>query len=274
MAKNTKVDKELARQVKEMLWRGKSQEHVSVALGVSQSSISRIKLGVAHGDIPWPSGEMGSMPLRVGPIEDVDWSIDAKRYLTFPAEMQSRILEAVNDARQSFNAPLVPTIAPRYATFLNSDPEDAEFEATALLDARRSEDDRMSTIMREFDSIVNSEAARIHEQTIVSAILDTKREVEPDHNGTAPVALDLHYEKLDWALVCARAPDNKIVIEALATGPALIEAVCIVFYQLRSYEETWSSPRVHTEIRRLAKRLADIPALMERVMEEYVSDEG
>lgn len=265
-----KIDAERAKIVKEMLWRGRRQEEIVGVTGASQATISRIKTGQSHQDIPWPDGSLGPMPAHGPSEEGTDWSVEAKRFLAFPEDMQKRILEVVNARRVEGNLPIIPQHSEEYLNYLQMEPEDAAFEALDLVKARASEDRRLVTIMLEFDRIVDEQAMQFRAQEILGSIESTRREPDLSQTGTNPD--DLAYSRLEWQVVAERSPQNPIVLEA-SSSIAMMEACCVVFYSLRESLELWTSPRVHEEIRRLAKKFLEMPILMARLEKEYGVDE-
>jgi len=266
-----KLDNETAKLVKDMLWRGRPQDEISAVTRASQSTISRIKLGQSHSEILWPDGSMGPMPSHAAQPAEVDWSVDAKRYLSFPEQMQERILDAVNSRRISADLPLIPVSSETYSKYLQMDPDEAAFEALDLVTARKAEDDRCAEVMREFDQVVADESAKVRSANIERVIEGTRQEADLSEIRTTPVD-DFIYSKLPWHVISERDPSNPIILECASAGYAMMEAACIVLYQLRESPKAWQSTKVHEEIRRLAKKLESMPVLKRRLEEEYKQD--
>jgi hypothetical protein len=167
--------------------------------------------------------------------------------------MQERILLAVNSHRESMDIPAIPSTTKEYADLLTADPDDLEWEATAIADATKAEDERLGTIMREFDAIVEEQRSTLHDAQ-ASDILRATRDSAP----RTPIQQDgievLEYDKLPWDVVADRAPTNPLVLEALGTqDTALKEAICIVFYQMRGAPQNWPAPVTIRQVREVAE---------------------
>ncbi len=261
------IDKQKARLIKQLLWQGKSQPRIQAVTGVSQSTISRIKSGNAHEDVPWPDGSLGEMPARQV-IPEADWSADAQRFLSFPEELQERMHQKVNKRREEMGLLPVPTASTAFTSLMESELGDLEWEATAIADAHKAEDARLASIMIEFDEILEVErATQRGEQTI--SIIESTRE---DRSGDLPVpaATTLIYDKMDWKELIQLAPEVSIVKRAYASQDvALREACCILLHELKGTRGSWGDTVVEEQILKIADRIRSFPDLMERLKDEY-----
>lgn len=264
------VDKKTARLVKDMLWKGRKQSHIQIVTRVSQATISRIKTGDAHADVPWPNGEVGGIPSSLSdPIKEVDWSADAKRYLTFPEEMQARILQVVNKRRIELDLHEIPDIAPAYATYLEADGEDEVWEAVALDDARKSEDTRLSILMTEFDELVEDEKAARRDEDTKNIFSQTKRERSPEDDAIRPQSPTLQYETMSISDILSIDPRNSIVREVVAMeDPFLLESVGILFKENRMQVDGWKGASIREQVFKLAEKLKTYPDISARLTKE------
>ena len=250
------IDNEKAARIKAMLYEGASQERISGLLGGDQSTISRIKSGQTHGDVPWPNGATGAMPVesdRRGRKDGDKWSHDARIYLDMPGEVQNRILDVVNKQRRETGLDPIPAADDVYESYLN-DP-DVTDESVALYEARDSEDARIRQVMAEFREI--SEVERANQRAAEAVLLlQTTSHFGTEDEHTPPVGGELVYSKMPWVEVALRAHDVPIVQEAEKGDTFLQEACSIVFHTLQnSSKDTWKEPNVSREVRKIAERL-------------------
>ena len=246
------IDLPTARQIKGLLWKGTSQERVAVLTGASQSTISRIKAGKAHENVPWPDGSLGPMP--ESQTREPEWSADASRLLAFPDMMQQRIFAVVNEARRNSDQPEIPPTDTTYLDYLDAEGGDQEWEASALLRAREAEDKRLSLLMIEFDEIVAEERTVLHEESARAIIVSTRQEPLDE---VIPITAHTDLPKgLEWDYVKEFAPKHPLVIEAFETSdPHLIRAICIVFEALQQFPHNWGEPFAIRNVRELADKL-------------------
>ena len=261
------VDKQKARLVKQLLWQGKSQARINAVTGVSQSTVSRIKSGQAHEDVPWPDGSVGEMSARQV-IPESDWSADAQRFLSFPDELQERMHKKVNKRREEMGLLPVPTASTAFTSLMESELGDLEWEATAIADAHKAEDARLASIMIEFDEILEVErATQRGEQTI--SIIESTREDRSDEPAIVPSDV-LIYTKMDWKDLIHQAPDIPIVKRAFTSSDvALKESCCILFHELRGTPSSWGEPAVEKQILLVADKIRANIKLMLTLEEEY-----
>lgn len=265
------VDKELIRTVKSLLWMGKAQSTVSAMTGVSQGTVSRIKNGYVHGDVPWPDGSVGRMPVREVLVE-VDWSADAKRLLCFPDDMQMRIFHLVNERRTATGLPPIPDMAPEYRDYLNADEADREWEATTLVEARKAEDKRLATIMLEFDELVASEEATKRAEELTSIFSATSEGGHPAERPPRPPK-QLKYEKLDWPYILRYGRTVDVVRDCMSCRDAVLrEAICIVFFQFKDSQTNWRSSVVEDQVREIAEKLRADPMIVQQIEAEAAED--
>lgn len=261
------IDKKTARVIKEMLWKGRKQSIIHAITKASQASISRIKTGETHADVPWPNGEVGGIPSSASdPISEVDWSADAKRFLTFPEEMQARILLVVNKRRVESSQVEIPAIAPSYKTYLEADESDRVWEAAALEDARKSEDSRLSILMTEFDELVEEENAVRKDEDTRQIFSQTRRTRSVEDDAPRPKSTDLKYDKMTIEEILSMDPRNILALEALAMdNPFLTEATCIIFYQNHLQVGGWKGDAVRRSIYTLMDKLGEYPDVVRRL---------
>lgn len=252
--------------IKRLLWLGRTQEEVAAILGVSQSTVSRIRSGRRYGDIPWPDGSTGPLPEGQRSRVLQDWSDEARRFLDHPEEIQERILSIVNKRRAEEGRDPIPPRSAVYQDFLDSDPSDQVWEAAHLVEARRAEDRRLSQTMLEFESILLEEVAlRSAEETasILEATRSEQREVDVHSKGTVET---LTYDKLPWEQVKRLARNNPLVTQAVAEEDAVLaEAICIMFHELKGSPSSWGQPEVQSQIVKLAGRIRELPKLVEAI---------
>lgn len=245
--------------VKKMLWEGKGQERVAFITGHDQSTVSRIRTGQMHSDVPWPNGKTGAMPVemdRGGGDEHAPWSHDATVFQAFPAEMQNRILDLVNTRRQEVGLEPIPDVDPTYGSYLIS--EDVEDESAALYEARDYEDARIRQVMTEFREISEREIATKRAEDLLLALSTTSHFGTNDESEQATPAAtgELLYDKLPWDSLTRYTTEIPIIAEAEKGDEYLKEATCIVFYTLQNTPKTiWKEPKIAREIFRIAERL-------------------
>ena len=259
------VNKERARFVKELLYNGREQDEIAKMAGIDQSTISRIKAGKLHGDVQWPNGEVGPIPIeadrRARNDEHLKWSTEVEAFNSMPAQLQDRIFQVVNDNRAAQGVDPIPEAAPEYSDYLTS-PAEAE-DAIDLIRARDAEDMRIRELMREWRELLEAERASQRSDELLH-ILDAtppSQVEEPSNDWTevTPMASSLSYDKLDWDEVESRAYSLDIVQEAVESeSTSLREACCIVFYAIKNRSlEHWKEPHIEREIRKLAQQLAE-----------------
>lgn len=265
------ITTDTAQQVKDLLWRGRRQSEIAAILGVSQGLVSRIRKGLAFSDLPWPNGTSGPMPSPSHlPISrELDWSVDAKRYLSYQAEMQQRVLDVVNTRRRDLGLDMIPSSAPEYADYIAMEPDDAAFESLRLNEARKAEDRRIACIMREFDEITIDEITESRNRA-AQAILEATREDRTDE-VIQESANPPQYDKIEWAMV-KRSTAVPVVLEAMATNDVVLkESICILFKRLKT--DLWGTAAVAREAHAIAERLRRYPQLVEKLEQEYGGDE-
>lgn len=207
-------------------------------------------------------------PTHLPISRELDWSGDAKRYLAFPIEMQERILEVVNLRRREMELDLIPPTAPEYAEYLSMDPQDAAFESLRLNEARKAEDRRIASVMKEFDEITIDELTQMRNEA-GRAVIEATREVRDDDAIDQKPTL-LQYEKLDWFDV--KKESTPIVVEAMATNNAVLkEAICIIFKRVK--RELWGSIAVAREAYSIANRIREFPELVAKIELLYEEEE-
>lgn len=272
MRKAVALTQAQVRMAKEMLWKGREQSRVAAVLGISQATVSRIKKGAIHQNIPWPDGSLGAMPtvstLQIGAEE---WSADSQRLLRMTQEMQDRILDLVNERRALTMLPTIPPMAEVYKEYLLSaeaegeDGEgDAEFEG--LEQARAEEDKRLSIIMNEFTAIIDGELTKDRDADLMHAISTTKA-VNPN-TPSPPYEGPPRYVVLPWSSIISKDPTNPLVREAVAIAdPVRIEAICIVFKQVAQTRESWRSEGVARLVQETEERLRAHPNLIVQIKE-------
>lgn len=260
--------------VKRLLWEGRSQTHIAALCGVSQGFVSRVRSGTLHADVQWPDGSTGGLRTRLEhdaqaatPNEE-GWSTDATRFLTFPSDMQVRILQIVNDRRRELGMESLPQAATAYQDMLQMDAHDAAFEHAAVGQARLEEDRRLTTIMREFDGLLTEQVA-VRSDEAALAILQRTRASAPQ--VLIPQAADtMEYDKLPWAFVSQVGGSLTIVRKANTSADALLkEACCVIFHHLRNSPSAWQLPEATEQIVKLRERLAQFPRLVASITEEY-----
>jgi hypothetical protein len=268
MSRRPPTDAATIKVVKDMLFAGKPQERISAVTGVSQSTISRVKAGKSHGEVPWPDGSIGPLPERT--VQEVNWSSDAQRYLTFPTPMQERILEVVNARRSDLSIPPIPEMSEGYKQLLDADPADAEWEAARLIDARKAEDERCATIIREFDVLTSEELDTRREQEALDIFEATRgSRSTPADTLPPPAPPPLTYDKMPWETVLELAPSLRIVQEAYTADACMKEAICIVFHALRNSQTSWSTAVAAKQVRETADVLRGQPEGAVAELEAY-----
>lgn len=255
------VPKDMARIAKQMLFARKPAAHVSAVLGISQASISRIKTGALHPEVPWPNGDQGKMP-NADAERAIQWSDATTAYQAMPELLQVRILEVVNLRRAAADLPPIPEMAQEYIEYLEREEEEDDleklWEPTEVERAKFAEDKRISLIMSEFHEILEEDLAVQREEEVFRILhstwadkLDGAESLGKEERRT------LVYKKLPIEEALELGPGVKILREALANDDkALQEACCIAFWQLRRTPQNWGHPRIAVEVRKLAKRLA------------------
>jgi len=262
------ITKERAKLAKELLFSGKPQAHVAAILGCSQPTVSRIKKGQIHGDVPWPTGTTGAIPIDFARSDHVmKWSETSALYQAYHEELQVRILEVVNTRRIAADLPTIPEIAPTYQAYLETTDEDSEWEVAALEQAQIAEDMRISELMREFEDILDAETSQRKAEEIFAVLAATRSSSDvPELDSPREKPKDLTYRKLPWDEVVSLAGRTPIVAEAIANEDlALREACGVVFYELRNSPGAWKSPAVERQIRYIRDRFAGDERVLQRI---------
>ena len=265
-----------ATEVKTLLWQGVTQRKVELLVGVSQTTVSRIKDGTVAPDALWPNGMRGAMPDRTMSREE-GWSDEAADFMKMPQEMQDRILTIVNAVRAEHGDPPIPHTAPEYDKMLRMDSTDRMFEQVSIAEARLAEDRRMATLMMQFNEIID-ERRSAQDDTIISRIIAS---TEPEEEGAHPpppylagegAQAVLTYTKMPWEDVCYRAYKVRIVkLAMIGERVALKEACCIVFEALKGSRQSWNDEAVADQIREMADKLERHPEIMDRLVTEYAN---
>jgi hypothetical protein len=269
------VGKELARTAKAMLYVGRPQAHVAAVLGISQASVSRLKSGTIHEDVPWPSGDLGAIPRDTRQTEKVvKWSETAALFQAYPEELQIRIFEIVNVRRAAVDLPPIPPLAPEYQQYLESQDEEGEedpFEFTGVERAQIAEDRRVCQLMKEFDDVLEEETAQQRCEEIFAVLAATRGQDDPrDVPQLDTPQTPLIYRKMSWEDVCEVGGRVGVVQKAIGgDDPALCEACCIVFYELRNSVPSWKSASVEEQIYRIRDRLKSEPGKIEELRRNY-----
>lgn len=191
------VPSEAVSVAKRLLFEGRSQLDVAALTGISQPTLSRIRAGKSHADVPWPDGTCGPMPEKdaaIGPR----WSTDAARFLDMPTEFQNRVLELVNERRAEIGMPPMPTSSENYQALL----EDPTFalDPDAAQAAQAAEDQRISTLMREFDGLL-SEALVERSDERIQDILEQTSALTASPPEPTPSPEPPKYQTLAWGSV-------------------------------------------------------------------------
>jgi hypothetical protein len=265
----------MARLAKEMLYADKPQAHIAAVLGISQASVSRIKHGTIHEDVPWPTGDLGAIPRDIRRTKDsVKWSETAALYQAYPEELQVRIFEIVNVRRAAADIPPIPVMAPEYEQYLKAQDEEGEedpFEFTGIERAQLGEDRRICQVMKEFDDILEEETSQQRCEEIFAVLAATRDGGDPrDVPQLDTPQTPLVYRKMSWEGVCEKGGRVAVVQKAIGSDDAaLCEACCIVFYELRNSIPSWKSPAVEEQVYHIRDRLKAEPGKLEELRRDY-----
>ena len=271
------VSKDLARTAKDMLYVGKPQIHVAAVLGISQASVSRLKSGTLHPDVPWPTGDQGAIPIRQErDKQPLRWSESSTLFQAYPEILQIRIFEIVNVKRAAIDLPPIPEVAPEYEEFLKGGEDEEEsdegdpFEMEGLEKAQLAEDRRICQVMKEFDDILEEDTAQQRCEEIFAVLAATR---DGDPRGVPELdtpQTPLIYRKMPWEEVCERGGRVNIVQKAIASDDLLLcEACCIVLYELRTSLTSWDNPAIEDEIYKVRERLSGEPGKLDELRRSY-----
>jgi len=254
-------------EIKTLLWDGKKQKNICILTKTSQSTVSRILNGTLGENVPWPNGAKGPIPQKRSST-DLTWSDLAAEYFALPALMQTRILTLVNEHRIEHSLPPIPTQSPEYITYMNATTHDRAFDQLSLSTARLSEDRRVTGLMIYWNELLSERKLTLSALELNQILLSTRRdptEQPPCSEREKP----LTYTKMPWDHICLKAPKNRIVRQALLSdNPYLIEAICVIFYQLRDSRDSWSTEATEDTILKLMDRFQNDPALSTKIQEQ------
>ncbi len=244
---------------------------VALLVGISQTTVSRIKDGLINTESTWPNGMRGPMPDRAMSKEE-GWSDEASEFMKMPEVMQDRILQIVNVVRKEQGDPPIPVMAPEYDKMLRMDSTDRAFEQVSIAESRLKEDRRMATLMMQFNEIMDERRAAQDDTAINRIINSTVANLD---EGPPPTQVlceigRLRYNKMPWEEVCFRAYKVRIVkLAMIGERVALKEACCIVLHALKGSRTSWNDEAVADQIREMADKLESHRDIMDRLVEEY-----
>ena len=215
--------------VKLLICEGFSQIDVARALDISQGSVSRICLGDAHRDIPWPNPDIGEKLMRARGVRSQRDMVQAQlasglaepsiRQLPEPAQViQSNEQDAVEQARQEVT------------------------ERAAM----RKEIFRRAAILEK------------EEQESFKALFKSPPGAKPDPSDPRAMASIWEVSFLPWEEVLERAGDIDLVKALEDGGDDLTKrAIGIVFYTMQ--EENWSGDQALRLVSSIVKQLEALP---------------
>tara|TARA_Y100000296_G_C4997656_1_gene168539 strand:- start:179 stop:550 length:372 start_codon:yes stop_codon:yes gene_type:complete len=92
----------------------------------------------------------------------------------------------------------------------------------------------------------------------------------PYKEATIPKNLPLKYSKLSWDYILLKVPKLPIVKQALLSdNPFFIEAICVVFHQLRDSRMSWSTESTEDAVINLMNRFSSDPILSAKIQKEH-----
>lgn len=267
--RKTVTDRQAA-EAKTLLWQGVGQGKVALLVGISQSTVSRLKDGTAGAEALWPNGMAGAMPNRTMALEE-GWSDEASDFMKMPEEMQNRILQIVNEVREAAGDLPIPHTAPEYEAMLRMDATDRAFEQISIAESRLAEDRRMATCMIQFNEII-AERRAAQDDKVINRIIDStlSHDIETPPLEDKEYIATINYTKMPWETVCIKAYKVKIVkLAMIGERVALREACCILFQALKGSRQSWNDDAVADLIYRLADKLEANEERMKLITEEY-----
>lgn len=223
MAKLSRND---VKHLKEMLWRGATQQQCADQFGISTPSVNHIVAGKLHAKVPWPDGSIGRMSLK------------RRSFLKYgPVDLQPSSPPPPDDRdRQLTPTPVDPRAVIEH---IEGDvPEDVETSEGALT----PEHERMLTSLGE-------QAEKEMENDLVSDLMgvteDRKKDYEPPKTDWDKCS------RMDWEEITIEASRNPLVVRA-AQDPLLQEAVQIAFAYLDTSD--WLSDKAYKLVKEIVEQ--------------------
>ena len=256
--------------IKRLLWDGKSQMAIAADLGISQAAVSNIKRGVIGREVPWPSGQIGSMPPRSGIINQPEgnWSDRAVEYMAYPEDIRERMRTVVNEERYKKGEDPIPPISVEYEQYIkNPDPDNVADSQREVI-ARDAENRRQRAIMEEYQRILDVHRQRkrismLKDDLDALVAMVPKLEELPDHNG------GFVYNKLSLDAFKALCSSHPILLKAKKSkDPLLLEALLIVAYNWRKSPMTWVEVPFARQVQEVFAILTKYPEIVKRIKDE------
>jgi len=237
---------------------------------VTQPTISRIKTGKMYPEVPWPNGATGRMPRKDAALADSGWSNEALAYMKWPEDAREMMLNTVNTQREAEGRFPIPSISVEWEVYMNSPSTNPAEEAEQMITAQKGEDERRAQVFREFQAIVDRRLTERQGRRVE----ETAAAMAPHHIDSAdlpppPKLTPGTYDKMSWGTILQTAPTVPIVRKILATRDTLLmEAVCIIFHEMRNTPNEWGQPYIEAAARDIRASLEAEPDGAEAIRKE------
>lgn len=218
---NTKLDLEIAVQIKKLIWHGTTQEECARQFNLSQTHISRIVRGIAWYSARWPNGEVGPMPAaRIAELRSVG-PFQPRRPILVPTETSTEqpTLETVEPSRR-------PT---------------AEEIQQKILDEEQSR-----AAMR--DQIEN--LGELADESLANELASTVKAVKGKRKPRKDITDEDTMETLEWEDIVSRAPNIKPVLLG-QNRPSYRPAICKALTAMS--ESDWKTERAMRMVEAVAQ---------------------
>lgn len=236
-----------ARQMKQAIWEGVTNDAVAGQFGISSLTISRVRSGAAYRDVPWPDGSFGPLP----PMQ--------RQALANGRKRDTRISNAASGIKERFDT-----------SYLEPSEERERLEAVFEETGKRFLS--MNEVVDYFREQIREER-RVKEMAkheAYMATLDSPEHKEliargndkPIDRGRDDILDPEANERLDWDYILEVADGSVPMVEVANTGddPALKEAIRVAFKLVGVRQ--WKQDH-------MLKLVYSIKAKIERYWEEF-----
>lgn len=259
------LDETLVQAIKAMIWERVPQEDIARRTGVAQGTVSRIKTGRLGYDVPWPSGQLGALPVERqhkdvieerGVVTKPSVVMLAERFMAYPQEMRELMRARVNERRAVLGLPEVPECSVELETTVFGVGSEPDVESESITLAEAAEDKRKATIMEEFEVLISEAEAEIRSRRFEDVVKRGKgKSFDPEPDDVEPARLEPEWDGLEWEEVIVRAPNNEMVKRLLdgSGDEEMKKAIGVVFKAL---------PRTMWDGEACAKQVEEIAGIM------------
>lgn len=258
-------------EIKRALWGGMSQLEIAERYHISQAAVSNVKRGTVGANVPWPNGKIGKMPSRVSAFDaSAGWSELAVEYMTYPEDMQYRILEAVNDYLTELGEDPIPSISVAYEEYVNytSMLNTVQSQERAAV-AQEAENSRRSRIMELYHELLIKFRQKRRMRDLKEELSTITAEV-PSLEDIPKGSTQFSYEKLTLKEFNLRCDEPHPIIVELRRNKdnVLLESLLIVAHNWKNSPSNWTQPFFFRQVKEVYEILQTYPEIIERIEKE------